>query len=414
MPAFAVLRIQKLKSWGAIAGSGKHNQRERDTPNADEARTAQNRLLIGDSDKNSVDAIKESIGSQRIRSNAVLGVEMLLSASPEYFRPSAPEQAGTYDAGRLQKWTKATTQWLEERYGSRIIKATLHLDEATPHIHVLMVPLDDKGKLNCRALFGGSRHTLSALQTDYAQATAPLGIGRGIANSRAEHQRVCQYYTLTQGAAAPDMPAPEKYDSPAMPNKVVRMSDERMVQYEREAATSGAKAQRDALQPAMTALKNENALLKQRFAQIKKANAKLESEKTALQRELDKVRALDIGTVLLRVFKAKGPYVSKEGGEDRYFLPDKREVTIQDNRWKITDAQKGKGAIDLVMAVRGYGQESLDKAVAELARHFGEDKTTGEYAASMIQTASLKVRFAAKKFTPEKENAQKEREGISR
>ena len=37
MPPFTVLRIQKLKTWGAIAGAAKHNQRERETPNADEA-----------------------------------------------------------------------------------------------------------------------------------------------------------------------------------------------------------------------------------------------------------------------------------------------------------------------------------------------------------------------------------------
>ena len=85
-PAFTVLRIQKLKTWGAIGGSGKHNQRERETPNADAARTAENRTVVGSADSDSVAQVKEAIGTQRIRKNAVLGVEMLLSASPEYFR----------------------------------------------------------------------------------------------------------------------------------------------------------------------------------------------------------------------------------------------------------------------------------------------------------------------------------------
>lgn len=413
MPAFAVLRIQKLKSWGDIAGAGKHNQRERDTPNADAARSGQNCLLVGDAAANCVDAIKEAIGSQRIRSNAVLGVEMLFSASPEYFRPSAPEQAGTYNAERLEKWSQATTKWLNEQYGSRVIKATLHLDEATPHIHALLVPLDDRGKLNCRALFGGTRHTLSALQTDYAQAVAPLGIGRGIANSRVQHQKVSQYYTLTQGQALPAMPEPESYTSPAMPNKVVRMSDERMMQYERAAATKGAKAQREVLRPAMEALKNENALLKHRFAQIQKANARLETEKKGLRHELDKVRALDIGSVLSRIFKAKGPYTSKDSEEARYILPDKREVLTQSNRWRLANGSKGKGAIDLVMAMRGYGQEFLDKAVGELARHFGEEKATADYVAAVTENAAESVRSAARSFTPEKEISQT-RGGITR
>ena len=46
-PAFTVLRIQKLKTWGAVAGSGKHNQRERDTPNADTSKLSENQVLAG-------------------------------------------------------------------------------------------------------------------------------------------------------------------------------------------------------------------------------------------------------------------------------------------------------------------------------------------------------------------------------
>lgn len=107
-------------------------------------------------------------------------------------------------------------------------------DLDTPHIHVLLVPLDGRGKLNCRALFGGSKHTLSALQTDYAQAVASIGIERGIENSRAEHQKVSQYYTLTQPRAAPELPLPRTFNSPEMPNKVMRMSDERLALYARQ------------------------------------------------------------------------------------------------------------------------------------------------------------------------------------
>ena len=192
---FAVLRIQKLKTWGAIAGSGKHNQRERDTPNADASRTAQNTMLIGSPDKSSVDAVKKAIGNQRIRSNAVLGVEMLLSASPDYFRPDAPEKAGTYEPERLQAWTQTATQWLQERYGSRVISATLHLDEVTPHIHALLVPLDDKGKLNCRALFGGSKHLVAL--------TNGLRPGRCRNRHRARHPEFSRYASEGQPVLRP-------------------------------------------------------------------------------------------------------------------------------------------------------------------------------------------------------------------
>jgi hypothetical protein len=57
-----------------------------------------------------------------------------------------------------------------------------------------MVPLDEKGKLNCRALFGGSRYRLSELQDDFALAMKPLGLERGIKGSRAKHTEVRKYY----------------------------------------------------------------------------------------------------------------------------------------------------------------------------------------------------------------------------
>ena len=398
---FAVLRIQKLKTWGAIAGSGKHNRRERDTPNADASRTAQNTVLIGSPEKNSVDAVKEAVSSQRIRSNAVLGVEMLLSASPDYYRPDAPEKAGTYEPERLQAWTQTATQWLQERYGGRIISATLHLDEATPHIHALLVPLDDRGKLNCRALFGGSKHTLSLLQSDYAQAVADIGIERGIQNSRATHQKVSQFYALVQTKSEQKLPLAQRYAPPEMPSKIARMADGALTQYARQAATNGAKAQRETLEPIVAAVRSESALLKRENMNLKKANSLLAKKKTDMQKQLEQIRGLDLGSALSRIFKAKGPYGPK-GHPNRYILPDKREVFVSDTKWKIPPAKRGKGAIDLVMALRGYGQNELTKAIGELAHSFGVEKVTGECIAQSLDRTTESVRDAAKAYALDK------------
>ncbi len=398
MSAFTVLRIAKLKTWGAIAATDRHNARERETPNADDERTAENRILMGSPDISTHDAIKSSLAGQRIRKNAVLGVEMLISASPEYFRPGNPDKAGSYDPERLEVWTTATTQWLQERYGNRIKRATLHLDEATPHIHVVMVPLDDKGKLNCRALFGGSRQTLSDLQSDYAQAVSHLGIQRGIQNSRATHQKVSQYYTLTQ-ATGQALPLPQTYSPPEMPSKVTRMSDERLAQYASQAATSGAKAQRDTLEPIVAAARNEAALLKRENLQLKKANSRLSAEALSMKKQLERLRGLELGLVLRTLFKAKGPYIDKGNTESRYILPDRQEVSVSDSRWKIPDKKRGKGAIDLVRALRGYEQNDMPKALGELVGVFGTDRVTGEVATAAIEKAHRLVRAAAESFS---------------
>ena len=170
MPPYAILRIKKLKSWANIAAADAHNFRERETPNANEERTPDNVTFAGKDEQSSLDAVKAASGEKKIRKNAVSAVEMLMSASPEYFRPGEEKKAGKYDPGRAWEWGETSAQWLREKYGERVIKAVMHLDEATPHMHVTLVPQDDKGKLNCRALFGGSRHTLAELQTDYSKA----------------------------------------------------------------------------------------------------------------------------------------------------------------------------------------------------------------------------------------------------
>jgi 5S rRNA maturation endonuclease (ribonuclease M5) len=193
--AYGICRIQKLKA-GVVGRSAQHTSRKQDTPNADPEK--QHIRIIGEPDTpNTPDLetlVRQRICDQTIRKNAVLAVEFLLTASPEYFRPDAPGRAGHYEPQRLQDFQHTACEWLVNRYGDRIVRAELHLDESTPHIHAYMVPLDEKGKLNCRAILGGSRYRLSELQDDFAAAMAPLGLERGIKGSRAKHTEIRKYY----------------------------------------------------------------------------------------------------------------------------------------------------------------------------------------------------------------------------
>ena len=99
--------------------------------------------------------VRDRIGDQTIRKNGVLCVEMLLTASPEYFRPDDPSRAGYYEPEKLADFQQSVSSWLDNEYGDRIVRAELHLDESTPHIHAYLVPLDERGKLNCRGYLWG-------------------------------------------------------------------------------------------------------------------------------------------------------------------------------------------------------------------------------------------------------------------
>lgn len=192
----AIARIAKLHR-NDLSGSGSHTLRQRETPNADFDR--KNIRLLGPNDPNVrlqdlvMAKIAEHPQKRKIRTDAVYCVELLLSASPEYFRPSQPEQYGVYDPERLERWVDENMKWLKEECRYRLVLAELHLDETTPHIEAYMVPLDENGQLNCRSLFGG-REKMQAFQDNYAAAMAPLEIARGLPGSRANHWKIKQFY----------------------------------------------------------------------------------------------------------------------------------------------------------------------------------------------------------------------------
>jgi Plasmid recombination enzyme len=202
---YAVARIAKLKQ-ANLGGSGMHVSRSRETPNADRSKLKDNQTLIHNDDldlplseivHNKIHSVEQR---RKIRPDAVYAVEILLTASPEYFRPNDPSKYGDYQVERLDSWTQASKDWLQREYGDKIVRAELHLDEATPHIHAYLVPTDENGQLNCKKIFG-SRAKMFAFQDSYAAATQHLGLERGVKNSRAEHTTVKDYYTVVNSAS---------------------------------------------------------------------------------------------------------------------------------------------------------------------------------------------------------------------
>ena len=80
-----VFRIHKLKTWREIGAASAHNLRTISTPNANP--NVNNLVLRGSntSPHDVVTAAQEKTKDLTIRKNAVLAVEVLLSASPKYF-----------------------------------------------------------------------------------------------------------------------------------------------------------------------------------------------------------------------------------------------------------------------------------------------------------------------------------------
>lgn len=200
-PKYSIARIKKMKSFAQLRGMSKHNNREFDTPNADEQMTPSNIQLVGtDNIEQDVKQriIEAGLDIKKLHKNAVLAVDHMFTASPDYFRPNG-EPVGQWDQSRMEAWQKATMKFLHKEYGDNLVNAKLHLDESTPHIHAIMVPIHhDPNKrkatnLRAKEWFNGSK-ALSSFQDRYHEATKHLGLERGIKGSKAKHQRVKSYY----------------------------------------------------------------------------------------------------------------------------------------------------------------------------------------------------------------------------
>lgn len=71
-------------------------------------------------------------------------LQIVISASPGYFRPGDEAARGTWDQDRLDAWRTRTMEWLREEFGDDLVHASLHLDEDTPHVHALVAPTYSK------------------------------------------------------------------------------------------------------------------------------------------------------------------------------------------------------------------------------------------------------------------------------
>ena len=187
--AYAIMRAEKLSNMGAVAASMQHCYRERETRNADPKRTPDNQHLVAKNTDEAMGKLRALLPEKR-RKDAVLAVEYVMSASPEWFVTATPEQ----EKALFQQ----SLQWLADKYGAdRIITASIHRDETTPHLSAFVVPLTQDKRLSAKE-FIGSRDKMRADQTSYAGRVADLGLERGIEGSKATHQTIQQHYAAIQ------------------------------------------------------------------------------------------------------------------------------------------------------------------------------------------------------------------------
>lgn len=107
----------------------------------------------------------------RTRSNSVLALDTLYTASPEFFQ-------GRTNAEN-DKFFQDCLKFHNERFG-HIISAVVHYDETTPHMHIISVPLTEDGRLSARDVIGNKARMSKTQDQFFEQVGKSYGLERGI------------------------------------------------------------------------------------------------------------------------------------------------------------------------------------------------------------------------------------------
>jgi hypothetical protein len=382
--AYAIMRFEKLKSENALNKAGNHNSRTRKMDNIDKEKIEKNvsfgQFTGDDLGVKMIDFYKQN--NITIRKNGVLGLEFVLTASPEFFRKDV-ENHGEFDKEKTKNFAKAAKKWVENEFGKdNIACGNLHLDEATPHLHIIVMPLLEgkkKKRLSAKNWIDG-REKLSKLQDSFFNAVKHLGLERGTKNSIAKHTDLKEYYqNVNKPIPKIDINLKEK---PAL---------QTFKTWKTEQETELKNNLFSQLKPVFDIARNAKSIQKQN-KKLKETGAKFK-EKTR-KFDAERLREIPLEEVL-EVWEF-------EQNAKQNWTNEAYNIRVTKQKWyNFYDSTGGYGAIDLVKKIEDC---SFQQACKLLSNRFGEQKIEDSFIASEQQKIKETVQknFKQKmKKTPE-------------
>ncbi|MBD5646506.1 MAG: plasmid recombination protein [Desulfovibrio sp.] len=174
-----VLHMNKFKK-DAIRGIQSHNRREREShsnPDINYARSAQNYDLHEAASENYAQAIQNRIDDllmvKAVRKDAVHMCGLVVSSDREFF--------DKLNADETKRFFEEAAAYLTEFVGKEnVISAMVHMDEKTPHMHFLHVPITKDGRLCAKDIY--TKPALKKLQDELPKHLQKCGflIERGV------------------------------------------------------------------------------------------------------------------------------------------------------------------------------------------------------------------------------------------
>lgn len=197
-PNYAIMRIGKIRTHAVLDAVEWHNTRQIPAGIVEGLGLPEEWTDLTGSYRDRADKILKDTGATH-EQGKVLAVEVLLTASPEWWTTASDEMK--------RDWWMAQYAYAEHLFGPGLLAFTPHLDESTPHAQIVGLPLyhaikkktgpkpKDPKKLRKRleeeakapkiwrlshdAVFGGGPVGLAQRQTEYHGFVAHLGLSRG-------------------------------------------------------------------------------------------------------------------------------------------------------------------------------------------------------------------------------------------
>ncbi len=151
---YGILRFAKYKG-PEIGHIESHNERTKEkyasNPDVDTSKSKYNLHLIKPKRKYRAEAERQiSEAGCRTRSDSVRIVEVLITASPEFFEGKKRAEIKEYFNDALD-FIKA------HQNENTIISAVVHMDEKTPHMHLCFIPITEDGRLSAKDIVGNKK-----------------------------------------------------------------------------------------------------------------------------------------------------------------------------------------------------------------------------------------------------------------
>ena len=225
---YAIFRSEPIYTLNDLAQIGSHNKREKkaynSNPNIKLELTKDNieivplkekyvkgfHNLVKDYEKehnermkNEREDRKRTFNQMLNKSKNVVADELLFTATHQFFNNMSKED--------IRKWADTCMEFVYEDLGytkEQVLHATVHLDEETPHLHCVVIPLikkldkrtnAERYTISKKAYIKDKIH-LSELQDKYHQRLTDKGydLERGIKGSTAKHQKVKELKKTTR------------------------------------------------------------------------------------------------------------------------------------------------------------------------------------------------------------------------